>query len=89
MDRGGLMGLRSIGLPEILVIVSIAFLLAPLRIIPFWKILSKAGYPGVMSLLWLVPVLNVVALWIFAFVECPALSGPNGRNVTPPSLEQP
>ena len=83
------MGLRSIGLPEILVIVAVAFLLAPLRIIPFWKILSKAGYPGVLSLLWLVPVFNVVALWIFAFVDWPALSGSNGRNVTPPLLEEP
>jgi len=83
------MGLRSIGLPEILVIVAVAFLLGPLRIIPFWRILSKAGYPGVLSLLWLVPVLNVVALWIFAFTEWPALSGSNGRrNVTPPLLEQ-
>jgi hypothetical protein len=50
------------GLPETLVIVAVAFLLGPLRIIPFWRILSKAGYPGVLSLLWLVPVLNVVAL---------------------------
>ena len=84
------MGLRSIGLPEILVIVAVAFLLAPLRIIPFWKILSKAGYPGVLSLLWLVPVLNVVALLIFAFTDWPALSGSNGqRNVTPPLIEQP
>jgi hypothetical protein len=37
------MGLRSSGLPEILVIVSIASVLGPLRTIPFWKILSKAG----------------------------------------------
>jgi len=38
--------LRSIGLPELLVLVIVVGFL----VVPFWKIFSKAGYPGVLSL---------------------------------------
>lgn len=39
--------------------------------VPAWRIVSKAGFPGVLSLLLLVPVLNIVMLWVFAFVRWP------------------
>jgi hypothetical protein len=42
---------------------------------PVVKILQKAGYSGWWVLLWFVPVGNIVALWIFAFADWPALSG--------------
>lgn len=41
-------------------------------LIPGWRIASKAGYSGAWSLLLLVPLLNVVVLWVFAFVRWPA-----------------
>ncbi|PZQ77785.1 MAG: hypothetical protein DI563_02570 [Variovorax paradoxus] len=41
-------------------------------IIPGWRIVSKAGFHGGWSLLLLVPLLNVVAIWVFAFVRWPA-----------------
>jgi uncharacterized membrane protein YhaH (DUF805 family) len=40
---------------------------------PLIKILQKAGYSGWWVLLWFVPIGNVVALWIFAFADWPAL----------------
>ena len=40
---------------------------------PIVKILRKAGYSGWWVLLWFVPVGNLVALWIFAFADWPAL----------------
>nr|WP_315398263.1 hypothetical protein [uncultured Duganella sp.] len=49
-----------------------AFFLFPLfYIIPLWKIVAKAGYSGAWSLLGLVPVLNFVMLWVFAFSAWP------------------
>lgn len=48
---------------------------------PIWKILRKAGYSGWWVLLWFVPVGNLVALWIFAFADWPALRG----RALPPS----
>ena len=38
---------------------------------PFWRIVTKAGYPGVMCLLLFVPVVNFIFLWIAALSEWP------------------
>ena len=40
-------------------------------IIIYWRIVSKAGYNGALSLLLLIPVVNLVMLCIFAFGEWP------------------
>jgi hypothetical protein len=42
-------------------------------IYPIGKILSRAGWSPWLSLLWLVPVLNIAMLWAFALGEWPAL----------------
>jgi hypothetical protein len=42
-----------------------------LLIIPFWQLFSKAGYSGWWSLL--VPLVNLIALYVFAFSTWPAL----------------
>ncbi|WP_017462169.1 hypothetical protein [Dyella ginsengisoli] len=39
--------------------------------VPVWRIVRKAGYPGVFSLLMLVPIVNLVMLWRFAFSTWP------------------
>jgi hypothetical protein len=39
--------------------------------IPAWRIVSKAGFHGALSLLLLVPLVNIVMLWVFAFVPWP------------------
>lgn len=63
--------LRSIGLPELLLAFSIFSF--PLFVIPFWKIFSKAGYPGIMSIVMLVPVLNILMLFFLGFSNWPVL----------------
>jgi hypothetical protein len=40
-------------------------------VVPCWRIVSKAGYPGALSLLALVPLVNIILLWVFAFVRWP------------------
>ncbi|HEU5227847.1 MAG TPA: hypothetical protein VFU49_08555 [Ktedonobacteraceae bacterium] len=40
-------------------------------IIIFWKIFSKAGYSGALSLLMLVPIANLIMLCVLAFGEWP------------------
>jgi hypothetical protein len=42
----------------------VAFLLA---LVAFWKIFSKAGFPGWLSLLLIVPVVNLIVLYYVAF----------------------
>src|SRR5262249_25121331 len=37
------------------------------------RILHKAGYSGWWTLLMLIPIVNVVMIWVFAFSDWPAL----------------
>lgn len=46
-----------------------------LVVIPFWRIFEKAGLPPALSLLMLVPVANIVALYFVAFSSWPGLGG--------------
>ena len=43
-------------------------------ILPFWKITTKAGYPGLMSLLMVIPLVNLVYLYFLAFSNWPSLN---------------
>ncbi|MGE0254788.1 MAG: hypothetical protein AB7N54_03440 [Alphaproteobacteria bacterium] len=44
-----------------------------LILVPAATVLRKAGRSGWWALVFIVPVVNVVALWIFAFSRWPAL----------------
>lgn len=54
----------GIGLPELLIILLII-------IVPLWKIFSKAGYSGGLSVLMLIPGLNLLMLLFLAFSKWP------------------
>jgi hypothetical protein len=51
-------------------------------IIPFWQLFSKAGYSGWWSLLMVVPLVNLIALYVLAFSKWPSLRGSAGSSVT-------
>lgn len=40
-------------------------------LIPFWKIFKRIGYPPVISLIMLVPILNIAGLWYLAIGDWP------------------
>jgi len=42
-------------------------------VVPFWFIFSKAGHSGWLSLLMLIPMVNVITLYFLAFSKWPAL----------------
>lgn len=46
-----------------------AILVFPIIVIPFWKIFSKAGFAGALSLLMIVPLVNLIVLYVVAFSE--------------------
>ncbi len=48
-------------------------IVAAVIIVPFWQIFSKAGYSGWLSLLMLLPFINLIALFVLAFSDWPAL----------------
>jgi len=46
-----------------------------LVVIPYWKIWQRTGHSGWWGLLMLVPLANIISLWVLAFKEWPALRG--------------
>lgn len=62
------MGSMSVWHWTILLFVSLVW------VIPFWRIVAKAGYPGALALLGLILGVNLILLWIFAFVRWPVES---------------
>lgn len=44
-----------------------------LTVLPFWKICTKAGFPGPLALLMLVPFANVILPFYIAFADWPVL----------------
>lgn len=50
---------------------TIVFFWLAILVVPMWRIVTKAGFSGPFSLLAFVPGLNLVLLWVFAFVKWP------------------
>lgn len=57
----------GIGFTELIIIVIIGITV----ILPYWKIFSKAGFSGLLSLTLIVPIVNMVMLFYLAFAEWP------------------
>lgn len=55
-------------------------------IVPYWKIFSKAGFSGWMSLLMLVPLLNLVVLYLVAFSNWNVQPANYQQQVAPPPV---
>jgi len=70
----------GVGVLELLIILMICgftIISALLTVIALWKICSKAGFNGALSLLMLLPIANIVLLLYIAFAEWPALKNKN------------
>jgi hypothetical protein len=44
-------------------------------VIPFWKIFQKAGFNSLLSILMLIPFVNLIMIFYLAFSEWPVLKG--------------
>jgi hypothetical protein len=53
--------------------IIILLLIAVILIVPISKILQRAGWNSWLSLLWLIPIVNIAMLWVFAYGPWPAL----------------
>jgi uncharacterized membrane protein YhaH (DUF805 family) len=52
-------------------IIIVAFI--AITVVPFVRIFQKAGRTGWWAVLMLIPLINLIVLWIFAFSKWPAL----------------
>jgi hypothetical protein len=71
------MNIIAFGMPgglEILIVLLSCPIIFVIPALAFWKICSKAGFPGPLGLLMLVPVANIVLLLYLAFADWPALN---------------
>lgn len=57
--------------------------MAVLLVVPFWRITERAGHPGWLSLMVLVPLVNLGYLYFLAFVEWPSQSRGNDQPTRP------
>ena len=59
------------------IVSGIVFLLViPILVIPYWKIFSKAWFSGALSLLMLIPLVNLIVLYIVAFSDWKTIPKP-------------
>jgi hypothetical protein len=64
----------NLGAPEIFLILFVIFFFGVLLcLLPYWFIFRKAGFAPALSLLMLIPLVNVVMVFYLAFAEWPAL----------------
>jgi hypothetical protein len=47
-------------------------------VLPFWMIFKKAGFPGPLAILMIVPLVNIFMIFFLAFAEWPILRGRPG-----------
>jgi hypothetical protein len=62
-----------LGASEILLILFVVLIFTIIVLIPYWRIFRKAGFQPPLSLLMILPLVNVVMLYYLAFAEWPSL----------------
>jgi len=70
------MFMENLGGFELLLILVVGGII----VIPFWKIFSKAGFPAIMSMLMIIPFLNIIVLFYLGFAEWPNLKKSKTEN---------
>lgn len=63
-------GMGTFGVPQLIIVVFLVAIWLP----PIAIIVRRAGFSGLWVILAIVPIVNLVALWVFAFVRWPALA---------------
>jgi hypothetical protein len=64
---------------HLIILFTLFFVTGPLIIVPYWQILKKAGFPPALSVLIMVPLVNLILLYYVAFSDWK----PGAGSVTP------
>ena len=63
----------NIGGKELLLIFFVMILFVSVIVIPFWMICKKAGFLPLLSLLILIPFVNILFIFYLGFADWPSL----------------
>ena len=64
----------NLGFGEIFIVLgAVIAALVVIALIPYWRIFGKAGFAPALSLLMIVPLVNIIMLYFLAFAEWPSL----------------
>jgi hypothetical protein len=58
---------------RVIAIAVVVLALLVFHIIPYWRVVRRAGFSGAWSLFHFVPLVGLVLLWVFAFIPWPAV----------------
>ena len=61
--------MNNVGLPGLLMLI----IYAAIVVVPFFQLWKRTGHSGWMSLLMLLPIVNLVMLYVLAFKRWPAV----------------
>jgi hypothetical protein len=64
---------------SILVILALSVIGILIPIVAYWKILDKAGHPGPLALLFLLPFVGIIMLYWLALTDWPSLRKPSAQ----------
>ena len=74
--------MSGLGVAELFVILIVVFFFAIVLLIPYFMIFKKAGFSPWLCLLMVLPVVNLVMLYLLAFMEWPSLK----QKMPPPQV---
>jgi hypothetical protein len=60
---------------HLLIILFVLFFTGPVVVIPYWQIFKKAGFSPVLSILVLLPLVNLLVLYYVAFSDWKRVGG--------------
>ena len=60
----------GLGIPEFIIMIIIGVVI----VLPNWKIFSKAGFPGWLSFIMIIPIANILLEYYFAFSKWPVIT---------------
>jgi hypothetical protein len=67
--------MNSYGVAEVVLIVLVIAILSVVKVIPCWRILARAGFTPWLSILIILPLLDLILLYYVGFADWPARTG--------------
>jgi len=72
--------MAGIGFEELVVICFVVVFVLGLVVLPYWKIFGKAGFSSWLSILMVIPIINIGMLFFLAFAGWPSLKQQKPEN---------